>query len=105
MGGELKPKHLSLQRPLSNGLLLAFFLLSGGVLMGAPPKTPLPLPYYSFDLASPAVIHNFVDADDVLALNLPYPIPVVHAVELGLGATGDDLDALSGGNNLFPPQA
>ncbi len=84
-------------------------LLAGSLLylsrsMGAPPNTPLPSPLYSFDLLSPAVMNTFVEADDVLALNLPYPIPVVFAGSLGLGAAGDDLDALSGGNKFFSSQ-
>lgn len=78
------------------------FMILPLMTVAAPPSTPLPSPLYSFDLASPAVVGAFVEADDVLALNLPYPLAVVPAATLGLGAAGDDLDALSGGNALFP---
>lgn len=84
--------------------ILAGALFAPRPAVAAPPITPLASPLYSFDLASPAVAGSFVEADDVLALNLPYPLTVITAATLGLGAAGDDLDALSGGNNAFPTQ-
>lgn len=105
MGREKKNPIFCLVR-ISLGVcaLLVGSLCPSGMLMAAPPNTPLSSPLYSFDLASPAVANSFVEADDVLALNLPYPVPVVPAAALGLGAPGDDLDALSGGNKLFSGQ-
>lgn len=81
-------------------VLLGMVYVSGAVL-AAPPTKPLPSPFFSFDLSSPAVANSFVEADDILTLNLPYPVPVIPAAALGLGATGDDLDALSGDHPAF----
>jgi len=73
--------------------------------LAAPPQTPLTAPLYSFDLASPAVAQEFVKADDVLALNQPFPVTAISGAALGLGAVGDELDALSSGHPLFPSEA
>jgi hypothetical protein len=62
------------------------------------PQNPLPSPLYSFDLPSPAVVAGHVEADDVLTLNLPYPVPLINGAMLGLGAPGDELDGLSASN-------
>lgn len=74
-------------------------------IFSAPPVNPLLPPLYSFDLASPTVTNGFVEADDVLALNFPFPVPVITGAALGLGAAGDDLDGLSGANSLVSDTA
>ncbi|MFQ5592030.1 MAG: hypothetical protein ACE5HE_12760 [Phycisphaerae bacterium] len=61
----------------------------------APPVVPLAPPYYSFDLASPTVIDGTVDADAMLELGPDGPRVAVPGSALGLGAPGDELDALS----------
>jgi hypothetical protein len=103
--GKSQPGTRFLLRRLRIGALFASHLLFSASLIAAPPTVPLPSLFYSFDLSSPAVMNTFVEADDVLALNLPYPLPVVPAGSLGLGAAGDDLDALSGGHKLFSSEA
>lgn len=74
------------------------------VVLAAPPIVPLGTPLYSFDQASPSVAGAFVNPNDVLMLNLPYPSPVITGAMLGLGQPGDDLDALSGGNGFWNAQ-
>ena len=67
----------------------------------APPREPLPVPVYTFDLDSPKVIGGIMNASDILELAFPDPVVVVPGVELGLGSIYDDLDALSASNAGF----
>jgi hypothetical protein len=88
----------TLRRLATPALLVA---LTAG-LCANPPLSPLPPPFYSFDLSSPTVLAGFVGADDILAYGFPHPLVAVPASALGLGLPGDDLDAL-GGNDAATP--
>lgn len=72
-----------------------------GVSQANPPLIPIPAPNYSFDLASPSVMEGTVSADAILQINDHLPLSLTGGVLLGLGASGDDLDALSSGNPQF----
>ena len=95
-----------------NGLFAGRYLrLLGALLLGAvpltlvaaPPLNPLDPPLYSFDRESPAVLDGIVEAYDILMLAYPSPVPSVPGINLGLGADGDDLNALStDSTNLVP---
>ncbi len=85
-------------------VILVFVLLASAA-PAAPPLNPLPSPYYSFDLSSPSVSNNDVNANDILSLSLPYPVTLISAAALGLAAAGDDMDGLSGGNFLISPES
>jgi hypothetical protein len=65
---------------------------------GEEPLDPLPVPDYSFDLASWAVEEEHVTARDVLILDWPYPGTLVEGALLGLVDPLDDLNALSNDN-------
>ncbi len=71
----------------------------------APPIAPLPAPFYSFDLASPAVDNGFVNAADVLILNQPFPVALIAGAAMGLSDVDDELDGLSSANALVSPTA
>ncbi len=86
---------------MPSAVLCAQFAVS----MASPPQTPLPEPLYSFDLMSPAVVDGFVEADDVLTLGDPFSVAVIRGAAMGLGASGDELDDLSGMNALISPDA
>lgn len=88
--------------PTARAVVGAILVSLSGPATAAPPRTPLPPPFYSFDLASPATAQGHVKADDVLALNFPYPVAVISGATLGLGMVGDDLDGISTGNAAFP---
>lgn len=88
--------------------LVGIFLTHIALCPAAPPQVPLPPPLYSFDLTSPAMADGCVydvkvdvNADDVLALNGPCPLPVITGAALGLGVVGDELDGLSSANPLI----
>ena len=69
----------------------------------SPPQDPLPPPYYSFDTASPKSVAGIVNPDAVLELDHPDPQIVVPGAALGLGAVGDELDAMSTDNSDLGP--
>ncbi len=90
-----------LRRAATLASALALALGTAGAL-AAPPLQPLPLPYYSFDLASPTVMTGFVGAADMLTLGPAGPLVVVPGALLGLPSPFDDLDAISGPHNDWP---
>ncbi|MCK4659444.1 MAG: hypothetical protein KAV82_07970 [Phycisphaerae bacterium] len=63
------------------------------------PLKPLPIPVYSFDLESPAIDTGDISADTVLAAEEEGPLPVFYGVDMGLGRSGDELNALSGAHS------
>jgi hypothetical protein len=75
------------------------------VARAAPPLEPLPAPLFSFDLESPSVQTYSVDAAGILELDSPRPSLLVSGLEIGLGAEGDDLDAMSLANADVPLDA
>jgi len=81
---------------------LAAVLLGGLSAYASPPLIPLPLPGYSFDRLSPAVMAGDVAAGDVLTL-LPTQVTTdVPAAALGLFSMEDDIDGLSNSGFNFP---
>ncbi len=63
-----------------------------------PPLDPLPAPHFSLDLSSPAVVGGNVSASDLLGLGYPAPATTLDGLTLGLLASTDDINALSGSN-------
>ncbi|MEW6249652.1 MAG: hypothetical protein AB1716_03335 [Planctomycetota bacterium] len=81
-------------------LLTAFAIGTGlaATALAGRPLFPLPLPEYSFDLTSPAVVQGRVAAGDILVLGGERPVVLVPAVRLGMVYPQDDLDGLSAPN-------
>ncbi len=82
-------------------LLCAFASVS----RGDPPIDPLPAPLFSFNANSPASQGGIVDPDGILRLDFPHPHMMHHGNMFGLGRVGDELDAMSTNNTLFPSTA
>lgn len=80
------------------GYVFITFIAFSQTASAAPPVDPLPAPLYSFDLNSIKVGDGRVDADAILNLATPDPGVNMAPAQLGLGAPGDDLDALSAAN-------
>lgn len=110
------PRSLSFKRVrLVEGttLSLSVGFLCVGVLVGRsaaePPQVQLAPPFYSFDGESPTIDPlqdpvTELHADDILKLAEHNPPDLaVPGAALGLGAVGDELDALSSGNPGLDP--
>src|SRR5882672_3363339 len=93
----------------SNATIIEFVCALAGaifaprVMLGSPPLQPISAPLYSFDLPSPSVTQGHIKADDILSFNEPFPLTAISGTALGLGAVGDELDALSSSNVAIGP--
>lgn len=76
---------------------VAWLLLSTAV-DATPPVAPIDPPLYAFDAASPSVQGGVVGSSDVLRLGFPNPKVFASGANVGLGAPGDEIDAMSGDN-------
>ncbi len=88
----------------ASGLCVVLILASVSVSSAEPPEEPLPAPEYSFDVASPGVFFFGLRADSILELAFPIPATHTESEMLGLGDSGDDLDALSSSNAGLSPE-
>lgn len=85
-------------------LCVVLIVASVSVSSAEPPEEPLPAPEYSFDVASPSVFFFGLRADSILQLDWPIPATHTDPEVLGLGDSGDDLDALSSSNAGLSPE-
>ncbi|MBN2448668.1 MAG: hypothetical protein JXO22_18220 [Phycisphaerae bacterium] len=77
----------------------ALALVSAGVALAMPPIVPLPLPTFSVDPDSPAVLVGLVEPRDILTVEDGELTVLVPGQMLGLMSPADDLDSLSGSNS------
>jgi len=89
-------------RPRGVPVLVAAALLGGLSAYASPPLIPLPLPGYSFDRLSPAVMAGDITGGDVLTLSPSQVVAVVPGTALGLFSGEDDIDGLSNSGFNFP---